>query len=60
MVELTDAGREVAIQADTAMQALEERVAARVGAGDIAAFLRIVAALGETIAEAIAEGESRD
>jgi DNA-binding MarR family transcriptional regulator len=55
MVELTDAGREVAIQASAAMRALEGRVAARVGAGDIAAFLRVVAALEETIAERLTE-----
>ncbi|HEY7984604.1 MAG TPA: MarR family transcriptional regulator, partial [Ktedonobacterales bacterium] len=42
LVELTDGGRVVAERVAVAMSGLEARLAARVGQGDAAAFLRVI------------------
>jgi DNA-binding MarR family transcriptional regulator len=51
MVHLTDAGREVATQVSAALHALEDRATARIEGADVEVFLRVIAALEETIEE---------
>ena len=47
LVELTEAGREVAERVSSALQALEGRVLARAGDAEVAAFLRVLRVLEE-------------
>ncbi len=49
LVELTDAGREVAQRVNAALLALEADVLARTGDADVAAFLRVLLALEEEL-----------
>lgn len=48
-VELTERGRQIGERVNTALQRLEERVVARVGADDAAAFLRVAHVLEEEL-----------
>ncbi|HEU0026237.1 MAG TPA: MarR family transcriptional regulator [Ktedonobacterales bacterium] len=50
-VELTDAGRLVGERVSAALRALEERVSARSGSGDVAAALRLLHALEVQLSE---------
>ncbi|MGZ3663893.1 MAG: MarR family winged helix-turn-helix transcriptional regulator [Ktedonobacterales bacterium] len=50
LVELTEAGREVAQRVTEALHALESRVLARTGDTDAAAFLRVLRVLEEELA----------
>ena len=50
MVQLTDAGRPVGEQVSARLRELEERIVARAGSGDSAAFARVVQALEEELA----------
>lgn len=49
LVHLTGAGRPVAEQVDAALRALDARVLARAGAGDAAAYLRVLSILEEEL-----------
>jgi DNA-binding MarR family transcriptional regulator len=49
MVQLTEAGRQVADQVSTALCALEERVLARTGGADATTFLRVIQMLEEEL-----------
>lgn len=49
LVELTDAGREVAQRVNAALRGLEERVLARTGETDAATFLRVIRVLEEEL-----------
>jgi DNA-binding MarR family transcriptional regulator len=50
-VTLTESGRAFAQQVDATLRAMEDRIAARVGAADVGAFLRVIAALEQEIEE---------
>jgi DNA-binding MarR family transcriptional regulator len=50
LVTLTDAGREIAVRVSTAVRNLEDRVRARAGASDLAAFQAVLHALEEELA----------
>jgi len=51
LVDLTDAGRPVAERVQTDVRELEQRIAARAGIQDVAAFQRVIQAVEQAIKE---------
>lgn len=49
MIHLTDAGSQVADQVHSTLRALEDRILARAGSGDVGAFLRVIQTLEEEL-----------